>query len=228
MQTSTDPLVHATALEAVALVNWPRYMIPQLPLQSLDLILSLVADCFQDDGNGRLQLVPSSAESIAPRCGAFLFLFWENYALDVNTIYSWTMISGRNFVENRMALLDVLRDLGQTDGHDLLYLFHVTLKQQFNAMRWICPSIETCSISASSPMEAIHARTIFYMAQFSIGHRSLPSRTMNRTYDMILDAIAKLSTRTQSHQVRSILLSSFAISLGYDVVDMFEYYPLQW
>lgn len=182
LETSTDPSVHADALQILSQIHWPRNMmkeIPQIPVTMLDALLSAIAGCFQSDGpdgNLQIQVVSSNqTDRLYALCAPFLFLYWEKYVLNVKEVADWTRTSERAFVEAHKGLMDCIRDVGFSDsgrdgtqhGADMLRLLFLTLRSHFDELFTGGP-ISPCQLSTSTPMGTIGLRVPVYLSEVSL------------------------------------------------------------
>lgn len=216
LETSTDPIVHADALQILSQIHWPRNMIQELPLTHLDTLLRAIAGCFQSDGRGgKLRAVSlNQPDRLSALCSAFLFLYWERYALDVEEVSEWTRISGRTIIGEWPDFLDGLCDVGYNNdvetrsGFETVCLMYLTVGPYFTYTSVNNP-ISPGLLFASTPMETIQYRTAVYLSEATL-RQSWPNGV---AVLQVYYAVGRAYSRANHRRVRDVLFLSFAALL---------------
>lgn len=219
LDTSTDPLVHADALQVLSHVHWPHDMVEQLPLAALDNLLMAIAGCFQPDGRGgKLRIISSHQPDRVPAlCGAFLFVYWEKYATNPKEVADWARTSGRAFVKEQPGFVDGLYDVAYSNagssghGHEIIALMYVTVGPYFTDI----PADNAIShnlLPASTPMETIAYCTTVCLSEAYLGQDWSPATSSSFLY-----AIGITYRRATHRTACDALFLSFAIGLEYEL-----------
>ncbi|THH28725.1 hypothetical protein EUX98_g5467 [Antrodiella citrinella] len=217
LQTSTDPNVHADALQVIPEISWPRSTLTSLLSWSMvDLLLANLAACFQPDGHGKLRLNSSSKENVLAIGSAFLFVYWEKHVNDTNTAetVAWTHRAGRPFVQKHADMIDALRDLTRSDDYvrheerQIICLVYLTIGPGWG--KRYTPGLPGYS-PMSTTTEALCARTILYLAQVSHAEQ------WDATSDilLLLDALGGCRNYATSDEFRNMSLMAMGMMLGF-------------
>lgn len=224
LETSTDPLVHLTALDAIPLVYWPldfvKSNISRFPLDLLDFLLNTIADRFRPDEK-RPGL---DADRVQGLVMAFLFIYWEKYTNNEGGVVEWTKTAGRRFVKEKPRFMEQIRALiegknvdGKRQEMQAFVLLDLTLKHHTSGP--CSRRIPRCTLAVSSPTMAIASRMALYLSA------ALQSEDFKRdvrpTTQVVLPFEAVWRTYTSASSLDACLTASLSLleSLEYDQLN---------
>ena len=178
LDSSTDPLVFAGIIQAIPEIYWTPAAIQLLPISLLDRLLGQIYACFgpRADDFSTLLFIDNNRDTAIAMTAAFLFVYWEKYAVDENEIKTWADTLGPQFAED--SQFDIAKRLQHSDEDELGKLFELLTWTLYHAAflkkyassksdRTPLQSSPLLSIAyqTSTGLPALRIRTTFYLAQ---------------------------------------------------------------
>ncbi|TCD70703.1 hypothetical protein EIP91_002079 [Steccherinum ochraceum] len=229
LETSTDPTVHADALQVVPELRWPRRTISQLPLSLLDTLLDRLIECFYLDFQRMSHLGGSSRQSrVVALSTAFLWVYWERCTLNPEEIWSWTVHSGFEFRRSHPELLELLSECAerckQDENHQdwvIVTLMYLTLRRPVFYIGSGASREPFTDFRFQGPLttKALCRRTLLHLTQAINVEQMpvMPGHDHLRPFFTLVDPV--FNTSGSSSGVLHMRLLTFAMLLGYQLND---------
>ncbi|TCD63595.1 hypothetical protein EIP91_005203 [Steccherinum ochraceum] len=176
LQTTTDAVVCADALEAAPFVTWPSHLYKDLCTgDRLNSLLERLALCFAKNDMGRLGLPPSNIPRAVNVCAALLFMYWEFRVVNGEKARRWVLEFGAAYVAEHAEVLTHALFRHQPsldmpkhtyDTNTILYLTFVTMIRHWTNDMNTAPIVGYSSSTMS--LDSLRARTLLYLAQDSV------------------------------------------------------------
>ena len=211
---TTEPKTPTFTLENAAFFI-PSIVLPQLAFSHLtpyhlEMIVDKLTACFEADDNGRMQLASAHSDRAVALGAAFLQIFWEKCAFDVEDGFAparkLLQLLEKDHLVLRCLDPESIRKTVVAGHSDREVLFLLSLTLSSLRPSWVdSPRLVQYQLHTPAPTEALCARTSFYLAQASC----------KETQDYILESLDRSRARFSSEETRQLHFLAFAMVLGY-------------
>ncbi|TCD70757.1 hypothetical protein EIP91_001786 [Steccherinum ochraceum] len=232
LDTSTDPIVQADAIQAAHLIQWPTHLLKLLCTRwRLDFLLQQILSCFETGPSGGVHLPSSHEHRATGLCAAFLFVYWERRVLDWNAANQWVMMNGHDLNHKYDKELEVLQAYQHSSNKDrfTLYLTFLTLRVGLADLESRGKFIAYCSPRMST--QTLCTRTLFYLAQMPavdrLHSRWSRLRAISRYYSQFQSSKDELEVDLEGNSAEDseaiqVSVVAFAMVLGYRRVNIYK------